>query len=80
MYKNPVALFQQFSNLDILPLISLSYIICFNKLTLMLKIISQCDIKHILMLQIKTITLVLKVSTYMYIITSFTALPIRLTA
>jgi hypothetical protein len=33
MYKNPVALFQQFSNLDILPLISLSYIICFNKLT-----------------------------------------------
>jgi len=43
---------------------------------LKLKIIGQCDVKHIIMSPIKTITLVLKVSTY--IITSITAHPIRL--
>ena len=32
-----------------------------QELTLILKIICQCDVKHILMLQIKTITAVLKV-------------------
>jgi len=39
-------------------------------MTLILKIICQCDVEHILMLPIKIITLVLKVFTY--IITSTT--------
>ena len=46
-------------------------------LTLTLTIVDQCDIKHSRMLQMKTITLVLKVSTY--IMTSITAWPIILT-
>jgi len=44
-------------------------------MTLKPKIIDQCDVKHI-MLPIKTIRLVLKVSTY--IITSIPAYPVRL--
>ena len=48
-----------------------------NRLALILKIISQCGANHLLMLQIKTITSVLKVLTY--IITSITACPISLT-
>ena len=43
-----------------------------QELTLILKIISQCDVKHILTSLIKTITLVT------YIITSITARPVRL--
>jgi len=43
---------------------------------MILKIISQCDVKHIITLLIKTITSALNVSTY--IITSVTACPIRL--
>jgi hypothetical protein len=49
-----------------------------QELTLILKIISQCDIKHILMSLIKTIMSDLKILTY--IITSFTACPVRLAA
>ena len=45
-------------------------------LTLILKIIGQCDVKHILMSQINTITPVLKISTY--IITSIIAHPVGL--
>ena len=47
-----------------------------KELTLILTIICQCDVKYIMMLLIKTIMSVLKVSTY--IITSTTARPIRL--
>jgi len=43
-----------------------------------MNIICQCDVKHILALPIKTITSVLKASTY--IITSIEAHPIRLAA
>ena len=49
-----------------------------QELTLMLKIIVKCDVKHILMSPIETITPVLKISNY--IITSITACPIGLTA
>ena len=42
-------------NLYILPLTSLSDIVTIKKLTLILEIIGQCEVKHILMLQIKTI-------------------------
>ena len=41
---------------DIFPLISKSDIVSINDLTLILKIISQCDDKHFMMLQIKIIT------------------------
>ena len=47
-----------------------------QELTLILKIIGQCDVKHILTSQIKTIMPILKISTY--IITSITARPVRL--
>jgi len=57
-------------------LISLSDIVITNKLSLVLQIICQCEIKH-MMLQIKTITSVLKVLTC--ITTSIAAHPIRLT-
>jgi ABC-type polysaccharide/polyol phosphate transport system ATPase subunit len=56
----------------------MSDIVSMNELTLILKIISQCDIKCILTFPIKTIATVLKVSTY--IITSITACPIGLAA
>jgi hypothetical protein len=49
-----------------------------QELTLILKIIGQCDVKHILMSLIKTITSVLKISAY--IITSITLRPIGLVA
>ena len=45
-------------------MISLNDIVRINDLTLILKIISQCDGKHIIMLPIETIMLVFKVSTY----------------
>jgi len=45
-------------------LISSSDFVGINELTLILKIIGQCDVKHIMTLPIKTITSVLKVSTY----------------
>jgi hypothetical protein len=47
-----------------------------QELTLILKIIGQCDIKHTLTSPIKSITPVMKISTY--IITSITARPVRL--
>jgi hypothetical protein len=56
--------------LDIFPLISLSDIFSINRLRF-LKIIGQCDIKHIMMLPIKIIMSILKVLTD--IITSITA-------
>jgi len=49
-----------------------------NGMTMILKIIGQCDVKHIMTLLIKTITSVLKVSTH--IITSLLACPVRLAA
>jgi hypothetical protein len=49
-----------------------------QEMTLILKIISQSDVKHILTSHIKTITVVLKISTY--IITGMTAPPVRLAA
>jgi hypothetical protein len=64
------------SNLDMFPLIS-QMIFYINELTLILKIIGQCDVKHIMMLPFKTITWVLKVLTY-YTITSIAACPTRL--
>ena len=66
-------------NLYIFPLISLKDIFSISGLTLILKFISRCpcDVKHILFL-IKTITSVLNSWTYMYIIISITAHPIRL--
>ena len=45
-------------------MISLGDIVSFNKLILILKIIGQCDVSHIVMSPMKTITSVLKVSTY----------------
>ena len=45
-------------------MISLNDIVRINDLTLILKIISQCDVKHIIMLPMETIMLVLKFSTY----------------
>jgi hypothetical protein len=36
-------------NLDVFPLISPCDFVSINKLTLILKIISQCDVKHIMM-------------------------------
>ena len=59
-------------------LISTTDIFIINELTLILKIIGQCDVKHIMMLPFKTITWVLKVLTY-YTITSIAACPTRLT-
>jgi hypothetical protein len=56
----------------------MSDIVSMNELTLILKIISQRDIKCILTFPIKTIATVLKVLTY--IITSITACPIGLAA
>jgi hypothetical protein len=49
-----------------------------QELTLILKIIGQCDVKHILTSQIKTIMPILKISTY--IITSITGRPVRLSS
>ena len=63
-------------NLDIFHLILPSDILNINKLTVILKMISQSDIKCIMTLSMNTIASVLKVSTY--IITSITARPIRL--
>ena len=48
-------------NIYIFSLISPRDIFSINGITLLLKMINQCDIKHSLMLPIKTITLVLKV-------------------
>ena len=49
-----------------------------QELTLILKIIGQCDFKHTLTSPIKSIMPVMKISTY--IITSITARPVRLAA
>ena len=49
-------------NLDLFPLISLSNIVIIKQQTPILKIIAQCDIKHIITLLIKTITSVLNFS------------------
>jgi hypothetical protein len=46
------------------PLISLSDIVSINKRSLIPEIFSQCDVKHIMMLLIKTIMSVLDISTY----------------
>jgi hypothetical protein len=59
-----------FGNLCISPLISLSDIVGINKLTLLLKMFTACYVKHSLMLQIKTIMSVLKVSTYITVSTT----------
>ena len=59
-------------------LISPSYIVSFNELTLKLKIIGLCDVKHIKTLPIKTNASVLKVLTY--IIISITCHPMDLAA
>lgn len=64
--------------LDILLLIALSDVVGINEVTLILEIIGWFEVKHIMMLQVKTMTLVLKVSTY--ITTSITARPFRLAA
>ena len=56
------------SNRGAFPLISMSDNVSSIELTLILEIIVQCDVKHMMMLLIKTITSLLKVSTY--IITS----------
>ena len=50
------------------PLISMSDNVSSIELTLILEVIVQCDVKHIMMLLMKTMTSLLKVSTY--IITS----------
>jgi hypothetical protein len=65
-------------NLYIFLLISPINIFIINglRLTSILKIIWHCDVKHIMMLPIKTMTAVMNVLTY--IITSVTALPTRL--
>ena len=55
------------SYLYIFPLISLRDICTINRLNLILKMINRCDVKH-MMLQIKTITSIVKVLSY--IITS----------
>lgn len=57
-------------------LISLTDISSLDGLTLILKIMCQCDIKHFMMYQIKTIISVLKV--LIYVITCITAHPFRL--
>ena len=62
-------------NLDIFLLISSKDIVSINGETLIPEKNGQCNVKHIMMLAIKT-TSVLKISTY--IITSTTAHPIRL--
>ena len=58
-------------NLYTFPLISLSHIVSINRLTLILKIISQCDVKHIMTFPIKRITSVLKVETDMHHCSSY---------
>jgi hypothetical protein len=58
------------------PLISSSDIFSINRLTMKLKIIGQYDFKHIMMLPIKAIASILKVSTY--IITSISDRHIKL--
>jgi len=63
-------------NIYIFSLISPRDIFSINGITLLLNMINQCDIKHSLMLPIKTITLVLKVLTY--IITCITTGSIKL--
>lgn len=65
-------------NLNIFPLISPNYIFSIKELTLKLKIIGQCDVKHNTTFPIKNTTSVLKVFTYM--ITNIAMNPIRLTA
>jgi hypothetical protein len=62
--------------LDIFPLISRSDVVHINELALILKIMCQCDVKCIKTLQLKTISSVLKVFTY--IITSITGRPMEL--
>ena len=57
--------FRFISNLDIYPLISLSDFVSINILTLIQKIICQCEIKH-MMLPIKTIMSLLKIMTYIF--------------
>jgi len=49
-------------------LISTSDSVSISELTLILKIIGQCDVKQIMILPIKTMTSVLKVSTYILLI------------
>jgi hypothetical protein len=59
------------------------YVICFFFhliFTQILKIIGQCDVKHIMMLPIKTITSDLKVSTYIITMSMITESPLGLTA
>jgi len=59
-------------------LISLCDIVSINEQAIILNIIDQCGVRHILTSPIKTITPVLKISTY--IITSITAHPVELAA
>jgi hypothetical protein len=62
-YKNSVQhkIIVIICNIYIFSLISPRDIFSINGITLLQKMINQCDIKHSLMLPIKTITLVLKV-------------------
>jgi hypothetical protein len=49
------------------PLISLSDIFSINQLILILKIIGQCDVKHVMMLPIKIITSIMNTITCFHI-------------
>ena len=53
-------------NLDFFPLISQSDIVNINELTLIQKVIGLCDIKHIMMSQMKIMMSVLKVNSIHY--------------
>ena len=61
------------SNLNIFPMISQSDIVSINEWTLILKIISQHEIKHIMMLRIKTMTKGLDIIVIMSVSTFKTA-------
>lgn len=51
-------------NLLIFPVIVMKNIFSVNELTLILNVIGQCDVKYLMMLQVKTRTSVLKVSSW----------------
>ena len=69
------SLFLFISNFDIFSW-SHQVILSVSRNRLIQKVIGQCDVKHIMMLQIKTITSVLKIARY--VITGITAHQIRL--
>jgi len=51
-------------NFEIFPLISGSILVSIHDITVILKIIGQCDVKRIMTLPIKTITAVLNAKQY----------------